>query len=155
MSAKGISSQQETTLMGVPFIKWWHSNLEPESVYVVELYFAEIDPTITSTGQRTFTIYANGDLMNIEGEIDVFAKAGANAAYGYSLVFSPNSTGDITFNFTPTATSVYPPFLSAAELFEKKAMTNITSASVGQSAFLSYDPIFCFLHATFENVDAN
>ncbi|MCO5583270.1 hypothetical protein L7F22_037179 [Adiantum nelumboides] len=36
-----------------------------------------------------------------------------------------------------------------------KKMTKITSASVGQSAFLSHDPIFCCVYATYGNVDAN
>ncbi|KAI5061801.1 hypothetical protein GOP47_0022340 [Adiantum capillus-veneris] len=119
----------QTTFMGRPHIRSWYSELKPKSVYIAEFYFAEIDPAVTASGQRTFNIYANEELMNIEGEIDVFAKVGANAAYGYPMVFSPNSTGDVTFNFTPTATSVYPSFLAAAEVFEIKIMNNLTSAS--------------------------
>ncbi|KAI5061802.1 hypothetical protein GOP47_0022341, partial [Adiantum capillus-veneris] len=41
----------------------------------------------------------------------------------------PGQPGEITFNFTPTATSVYPPFLVAVEVFEIKIMTNLTSAN--------------------------
>ncbi|MCO5586663.1 hypothetical protein L7F22_040605 [Adiantum nelumboides] len=120
----------QNAYMGRPFIAMWFSELNTSSLYyVAEFYFAEIDPAVTASGMRGFDIYTNGDLYNTDGSIDVFAKVGANSAYGYPVVFSPNSTGHITFNFTANATSVFPPFLAAAELFEAKRMTNLTSAS--------------------------
>ncbi|KAI5059631.1 hypothetical protein GOP47_0025950 [Adiantum capillus-veneris] len=78
----------QTTLVGSPDISVWYSELQRSSEYVAVFYFAEIDPAVTASGQRTFNIYANDQLMNTA--IDVFALVGANAAYAYSLDFTPN-----------------------------------------------------------------
>ncbi|KAI5061798.1 hypothetical protein GOP47_0022337 [Adiantum capillus-veneris] len=120
----------QNSFMGNPWFTIPFSDLDPDSEYALVFYFAEIDPAVTASDQRTFNIYANDNILNTEGAIDVFAQVGSNSAYGYGTAIFPSSTGHITLNFTPTAaTSIYLPFLAAAEIFEVKSMTPITSAT--------------------------
>ncbi|KAI5063543.1 hypothetical protein GOP47_0022090 [Adiantum capillus-veneris] len=120
----------QTAFMGKPYVTLNYTNLDPNVKYLAELYFAEIDPAVNASGQRVFNIFANGDLVTTLGDIDVFARVGANAAFGYPAVVSPNADGILTFNFTPTTTSIYPAYLAAAEFFSAKLATLLTSASV-------------------------
>ncbi|MCO5605783.1 hypothetical protein L7F22_059967, partial [Adiantum nelumboides] len=76
----------QAALMEQPSIRWWYSNLDPNTVYLVEFYFAEIDPAVNASSLHAFDIYANRELKSTEGEyIDVFAQVGANTAYSYSI----------------------------------------------------------------------
>ncbi|MCO5548356.1 hypothetical protein L7F22_001813 [Adiantum nelumboides] len=119
----------QNSYVGTPWFTISFSTLNPKSPYGFVFYFAEIEPAVNASGLRTFNIYANGELKNTEGEIDVFAQVGAYRAYGYGVAIAPNSTGHITLNFTSSATSVFPPFIAAAEIFEAKVLTPLTSAS--------------------------
>ncbi|MCO5551131.1 hypothetical protein L7F22_004628 [Adiantum nelumboides] len=120
----------QTAYMGKSYITLNYTTLDPKVKYLAEFYFAEIDPAVNSSGLRVFNIYANGDLMSTVSAIDVYARVGANAAFGYPVAVSPNADGIVTFNFSSTTTSTYPPYLAAAEFFSSKMPAPLTSSSV-------------------------
>ncbi|MCO5592916.1 hypothetical protein L7F22_046927 [Adiantum nelumboides] len=96
--------------------------------YVVVLDFAEIDPNVTASGQRTFNVEVNGVLSNRDGPIDVFARAGgAYDATSYTFYVQPSSPdGDLFFNFSATANSRFAPFVTAYEFFRENNVSSTT-----------------------------
>ncbi|MCO5558474.1 hypothetical protein L7F22_012058 [Adiantum nelumboides] len=122
----------QTAYVGKSYITLNYTTLDPKVKYLAEFYFVEIDPAVNSSGLRVFNIYANGDLMSTAAAIDVYARVGANAAFGYPVAVSPNADGVVTFNFSSMTTSTYPPYLAAAEFFSSKMPAPLTSSSVGQ-----------------------
>eukprot|EP00250_Pteridium_aquilinum_P022092 c25299_g1_i2 orf=1-2643(-) len=99
---------------GFPII--FHNVVENAEYYCV-FYFAEINPAVNATGLRIFNIKLNGQPMALnEKPIDVFAVVGANAAYEFQAPPTLSTTA-LNFTFSPTSTSVFPPFLAAAEVF--------------------------------------
>ncbi|KAH7428001.1 hypothetical protein KP509_10G070700 [Ceratopteris richardii] len=120
----------QSSLIGEPDILLPYQGLDPHGVYFVEFHFAEIDPAVNASGRRSFNIYANGDLQNTDGAIDVFGTVGANAALTQYFVVTPTHAGDINFNFTVTNTSLFPACLAGAELFNVQSHTDITESDL-------------------------
>ncbi|KAH7427993.1 hypothetical protein KP509_10G070600 [Ceratopteris richardii] len=120
----------QSALIGDPDIVLPYHGLDPNAKYFVEFYFAEIDPAVNASRQRSFNIYANGDLQNSNGAIDVFGTTGAYAAFTQYFVVGPTAKGDISFNFTVTNTSLYPAYLAGAELFKTQPSNPITKSDL-------------------------
>ncbi|KAI5074278.1 hypothetical protein GOP47_0010239 [Adiantum capillus-veneris] len=101
------------------------------NTYFAEFYFAEINPSVIASGLRELNILANGELLNKDGPIDVFAAVGANTAYAFSTIIqSPNATDQLNFTLIPTTSAIFPPFLGAFELFNTKPITPLTDATI-------------------------
>ncbi|MCO5611004.1 hypothetical protein L7F22_065252 [Adiantum nelumboides] len=97
--------------------------------YLVVFYFAEINASVITRGQRTFNIEVNGELYTKEGPLDVFARAeGAYYATSYSVIAEMTSSdSQLTFNFSASKTSLFAPFLAAVEPFRA---TNVPSSAL-------------------------
>ena len=83
----------------------------------LELYFAELDSRVNASGLRVFDIAINGD--SYFTGLDVYDKVGPNRAFG---LYSPKPQGPysdhLLINVTSTPSSVYPPFIAAAEILQ-------------------------------------
>ena len=85
--------------------------------YYLALFFAEIDPRVNASGLRVFDVTINGSPFF--QDFDVYAKVGLYTAFElYSSKQLGPYTNHLLINATPTATSVYPPFISAAEILQ-------------------------------------
>ena len=85
--------------------------------YYLALFFAEIDPRVNASGLRVFDVTINESPFY--PGYDVYAEVGQ---YTVSEIYSSRQLGPYTdhvlINFTSTPTSVYPPFISAAEILQ-------------------------------------
>ena len=86
-------------------------------LYYVAFYFAEVDAHVNASGLRVFDIWVNG--RSFSSNVDVYNKVGLYSAYE---VYSPKPLGPysnyVLINVTSTPSSVYPPFISAAEILQ-------------------------------------
>ena len=79
--------------------------------YAVRLYFAEIDPSVTSAGARAFDVALEGNTLL--DDFDIFATAGANR--GIVKTFETNVTdGNLDIDFTAVTGN---PLVSAIEVY--------------------------------------
>ncbi|MCO5577744.1 hypothetical protein L7F22_031576 [Adiantum nelumboides] len=104
-------------------------SLDVNKFYLVQFYFAEIDSNVSAEGQRMYTIYLNGELINTEEPIDIFKKVGPNAGYTRYTGNYPNNDGILMLNFSATPNSSFPPLLCAMEIFRSSNITSFTLSS--------------------------
>ncbi|MCO5559286.1 hypothetical protein L7F22_012882 [Adiantum nelumboides] len=104
-------------------------SLDVNKFYLVQFYFAEIDPNVSAEGQRMYNIYLNGELFNTKEPIDIFKKVGPNAGYSRYTGSYPNNDGVLMLNFSATPNSSFPPLLCAMEIFRSSNITSFTLSS--------------------------
>ena len=85
--------------------------------YYVALYFAEVDPRVNASGLRVFDVWINGKLFY--AGIDVYKEV---RLYAVSEIYTISPVGPysdyILINVTSASSSVYPPFIAAAEVLQ-------------------------------------
>ena len=83
----------------------------------LELYFAELDSRVNVSGLRVFDMSINGRPVFLN--LDVYKQVGLYRGYE---IYSPKPQGPysdhLLINVTSTPSSVYPPFIAAAEILQ-------------------------------------
>ena len=85
--------------------------------YYVALYFAEVDSRVNASGLRVFDVWINGRLFY--AGIDVYKGVRLYAVSEFYTVSPVGPYSDyILINVTSTSSSVFPPFIAAAEVLQ-------------------------------------
>ena len=85
--------------------------------YYVAFYFAELDSRVNASRLRVFNISINGN--SYYSDIDVYDEVGLYRAFEiYSSTPQGPYADYVLIEVTSTSSSVYPPFMAAAEILQ-------------------------------------